>query len=181
MTRHWGVTEKEELEMLQLHVPRLFDNAGYLLYVGANQLRPPHHVETLRFFGWSCHLLEIFPGNVDHHKRLGLFDTITEGDIRTAALPQKGYDVGMWWHGCEHIPRSDMNIALMNLERASDFVVLGCPHGESPQGPEYGNVAETHQWNVWPIDLQKYGYNVVAYECVGRRHLLAWKEIDGSG
>lgn len=181
MTRRWGVTEQEELEVLQRWLPVLFDGGdGELLYVGANQLRPPHHVQTLVDSGWHVHLLEVFLGNVQHHQGGGLFDSLTWGDVRTARFPQNSVDVAMWWHGCEHIPQADVAQAVANLERAAAWlVVLGCPNGNSPQGAEYGNEQETHRWDVSPSDLQALGYGVVAYAAGGhRRHLLAWKVME---
>jgi len=174
-----GVTEPEELEMLKKYAPDLFvGTMGQLLYVGANQLRPPHHANTLFNAGWHLDLLEIFPGNIEHHRRGPLFRNIILGDVRTAPIADNRYDIVMWWHGIEHIPKQDAEMALANLERwAADLVVLGCPNGDSPQGPEYGNDAEIHQWSVYPGDLESFGYEVEAYECVGRRHLLAWKHL----
>lgn len=174
-----GVTETEELAVLREHLPELFcPGEGDLLYVGANQLRPPHHARTLREHGWNLHLLETFLGNVKHHFGNAIFDTLTWGDVRTARFPCDSFDIAFWWHGCEHVPREDVAKALANLEQAATWlVVLGCPHGPSPQGPEYGNEQETHRWDVYPDDLRNYGYEVIAYEPIGRKHLLAWKMV----
>lgn len=172
-----GVTEAEEYEMLTAHVPWLFGGAPgrSLLYVGANQLRPPFHAQRLKRAGWHLHLMEIFPGNVEHHKHTGLWDSLTLGDVRRDALPAGPFDCVMWWHGCEHIPQADLAGTVARLEALAPAVVLGCPNGHSPQDTVYGNTAERHQWDVHASDLEALGYQVVAYAPVGRRHLLAWK------
>lgn len=170
-----GVTEAEEYEMLQQYTPWLFaGKPADLLYVGANQLRPPFHAQRLKLAGWKLHLLEVFPGNVEHHKHTGLFDTLTLGDVRTVRFIRK-FDCVFWWHGCEHIPAADLAHTLVKLEALAPRVVLGCPNGHSPQDTVYGNEAERHQWDVHPNHLVQLGYNVVAYSPVGRNHLLAWK------
>lgn len=171
-----GVTEAEEYEILRQYVPWLFDGklGRSMLYVGANQLRPPFHAQRLKQAGWRLHLLEMFPGNVEHHRHTGLFDTLTLGDVRTVRLIRK-FDAVFWWHGCEHIPQEDLAQTLARLEALAPNVVLGCPNGHSPQNAVYGNAAERHQWDVRPKDLITLGYQVVAYSPVGRNHLLAWK------
>jgi len=170
-----GVTEMEELQTLRRCLPDLFCRPGrHMLYVGANQIRPPHHVLTFIWAGWHMHLLEIFPSNIEHQRRMGLFETYLHGDVRTATLPAT-FDVTLWWHGCEHIQPQALGLTLSRLEASAPLVVLGCPHGVSPQDTVYGNEAERHQWSVYPADLEQYGYQVHAYDCVGRHHLLAWK------
>ena len=83
--------------------------------------------------------------------------------------------MAFWWHGCEHIPQADLETAIANLERMATFmVVLGCPRGHSPQGPEYGNSHETHCWDVHPSDLERLGLHVVQYDPPHRQHILAW-------
>lgn len=169
-----GVTEAEEYQILCTHVPWLFTAPGALLYVGANQLRPPFHAQRLKQAGWVLHLLEIFPGNIEHHRHTGLFTTLMRGDVRTVDIGRK-FDAIFWWHGCEHIPQADVAPTLARLEQLAPVVVLGCPNGHSPQDTVYGNAAERHQWDVHAADLEALGYQVVAYAPSGRRHLLAWK------
>jgi hypothetical protein len=171
-----GVTEAEEYDMLRQYTPWLFDGVAgrSLLYVGANQLRPPFHAQRLKQHGWSLHLYEVFKGNIDHHANTGLFNSLTLGDIRTIDLQRK-VDCVFWWHGCEHIPEEDLPETLRRLELLAPNVVLGCPDGYSPQATVYGNEAEQHQWSVEAGDLRGLGYQVVGYAPVGRKHLLAWK------
>ena len=172
-----GVTEAEEFVMLSEHVPWLFagEPGRSLLYVGANQLRPPFHAQRLKQHGWELHLLEIFPGNIAHHQSTGLFSSLTLGDVRTVGIMQNQFDCVMWWHGCEHIPEEDLPNTLKRLEQLAPNIVLGCPDGYSPQATVYGNAAEQHQWSVEAGDLRALGYQVVGYAPVGRKHLLAWK------
>jgi hypothetical protein len=171
-----GVTEAEEYEMLCQYVPWLFAGkpGRSLLYVGANQLRPPFHAQRLKQAGWHLHLLEVFAGNIAHHNQTGLFDSLIYGDVRTVTIERK-FDAVMWWHGCEHIPEDDLHETLRRLELLAPNVVLGCPDGYSPQATVYGNKAEQHQWSVDAGDLRGLGYQVVGYTPVGRKHLLAWK------
>lgn len=173
-----GATEAEEYQILREYLPWLFlgEPGRSLLYVGANQLRPPFHAQRLKQTGWNLHLLEIFPGNVDFHRHTGLFDTLTLGDVRTVRLIRK-FDAVFWWHGCEHIPQEDLAHTIAKLETLAPNVILGCPDGHSPQDAVYGNAAERHQWSVDAGDLRSLGYQVVAYAPVGRKHLLAWKTL----
>lgn len=172
-----GVTEAEEYEILKRYLPWLFVDSGVrsMLYVGANQLRPPFHAQRLKQAGWELHLLEVFPGNIEHHRHTGLFDTLMYGDVRTVKIGRK-FDCVFWWHGIEHIPQEDLAATLHRLELLAPAIVLGCPDGYSPQAPVYGNEAEQHQWSVEAGDLRGLGYGVVGYAPVGRRHLLAWKQ-----
>jgi hypothetical protein len=147
-----------------------------MLFVGANQLRPPFHAQRLKHHRWRLHLLEIFPGNVEHHRHTGLFETLTLGDVRDGDYPPIAFDCAFWWHGCEHIPQADLAQTVAHLESAAPRVILGCPNGHSPQGAVYGNEAENHQWDVTPTDLQALGYQAVTYEAKNRRHILAWKD-----
>lgn len=169
-----GVTEPEEYEILCKHVPWLWNKPGHMLFIGANQLRPPFHAQRLKQHGWALHLLEIFPGNVEHHRRTGLFETLTLGDVRTAEL-DRSFDCVFWWHGIEHIPQADAAATVKRLEGLAPRVILGCPNGHSPQGTVYGNEAENHQWDVMPADLAALGYATVTYKAKNRRHILAWK------
>lgn len=171
-----GVTEPEEYEMLRQHVPWLWTRPGDMLFVGANQLRPPFHAQRLKQHGWRLHLVEIFPGNVEHHRHTRLFETVTLGDVRNVEFPDIEFVCAFWWHGIEHIPQGDVTAAVQRLESIAPRVVLGCPNGHSPQGTVYGNEAENHQWDVLPSDLQVLGYETVTYEAKNRRHILAWKE-----
>ena len=173
-----GVTELAELDILRQNLPGLFTQPGRsMLYVGANRVRPPHHAFTLTLAGWQLHLLEIDATNLKHHGNNGntdLFETYWLQDVRNIDFPHGLLDAVFWWHGPEHIPQADLPATLSKLEAAAPLVVLGCPHGPSPQDDVYGNEAERHLWDVYPADLQRYGYEVREYDC-SIRHLLAWK------
>ncbi len=177
-----GVTEAVEYTVLCEHLPWLFEGGAgrSLLYVGANQVRPPFHASRLKAAGWRLHLLEVFAGNVAHHRATGLWESITLGDVTRDPLPAGLFDLVFWWHGVEHIAQSALAPTLARLEAAAPFVVLGCPNGRDPQGAVYGNEAERHRWDVRPNDLAALGYMVVAYDATGtdkytRHDLLGWK------
>jgi len=179
-----GETEADEYKMLKFCVPWLLPTSAHIrprqmLYVGANQIRPPYHAQRLKQHGWRLHLLEIFAGNIKHHRQTGLFESMTRGDVRHDPLPAGPFDCVFWWHGPEHIPQADVAATLARLEQVGSplgaAVVLGCPHGHTEQGSVYGNAAERHQWDAEPDDLRAFGYIVMPYATRGRNHLLAWK------
>ena len=175
----YGMTELKEQQVLRENIPSLFEGSGKeLLYVGANQIRPPHHAGTLVECGWTLHLLEAFMGNIEFHGANELWETITWGNVtKREEIPKRTFDVVMWWHGVEHVARETLSDALINVQgMATTLVVLGCPHGRSPQQPVYGNKLERHKWSVFPKDLEKYGYEVVPYQ-VHVPHMLAWKWV----
>ncbi len=180
-----GVTEQIEYDHLARHLPWLFvpERGSCLLYVGANQLRPPFHAQRLKAAGWHLHLLEVFASNLEHQRHLGLWDSMTMGDVTRDPLPAGLFDCVLWWHGVEHISQDALAPTLARLEGIAPRVVLGCPNGHSPQAAVYGNAYERHQWDVRPNDLAALGYTVVAYDATGadrhtRHHLLAWKGGD---
>lgn len=174
----YGMTELREQEELREYIPELFDGrGGNALYIGANQVRPPHHAGTLAQYGWELHLLEAFMGNVEFHGANKLWETIYLGNVLCVEqLPKRAFDVVFWWHGPEHVPFERLGVALDNIEDcAESLVVLGCPHGLQKQDSVYGNKLEAHLWDVEPCDLEAVGYNVVPYLAHPMRHLLAWR------
>ena len=55
------------------------------------------------------------------------------------------FDVIFWDHGPEHVPSSDLELCTKKLITfAGKALVYCCPWGRWPQGPEGGNVYETH-------------------------------------
>lgn len=69
------------------------------------------------------------------------------------------------------------------------MIILGCPQGESQQGPVYGNPYESHLWSVETEYLQNLGFSFTIItdrvyfdkdtetfkkDC---NHITAWKEI----
>lgn len=173
-----GATEATERVMIEKYLPELSDGEGKnILYIGANQVRPPHHAATLVDSGWRVHLLEAFLGNLEFVSQYNLFDTLTWGDIRSTRFPPQTFDAAIWWHGPEHITHEELYSTLDNIQSmVTDFVVLGCPHGKYIQGAVYGNDYEKHLWSVEPQDLEEYGYKVVPYKTnLPIKHLLAWR------
>ena len=162
-----------------LSCPRAF-LPGEVLYVGAK----PERMEMLDLFieaGSVVDILEIWSPNVEALLRWkgesGHVRNVIKGDVRTADLVGK-YDVAVWYHGPEHVAKEDLSFCLSNLEMmARKMVVLGMPWGVYRQGPAGGNVFETHRANLYPRDLQAFGYSTDTIGEMDRpgSNLLAWK------
>lgn len=158
-------------------VPYLFQ-PGTLLNVGANRVRFQLGNE-LTAAGREITLLEVWPDNAAAYENDRRVKRIVVGDVRQ--LDQLGlgtFDVCLWWHGPEHIDKSDLAGAVVQLEAAAEsLVVMGCPHGRYPQGPFMDNPYDAHRASLYPADFEALGYQVVA---IGQADdpdggLIAWK------
>jgi len=57
--------------------------------------------------------------------------SIIHGDVRLASMfIDKKFDISFWWHGPEHIPKSDLKQAFSELERLTNNAIISvCPWG----------------------------------------------------
>lgn len=146
-----------------------------LLYVGASVQRA-YMLHDLIQLGWNTAVIEIWPENAKFIQHTYGVPVIC-GDVVSSFLPAP-YDLGLWWHGPEHVHKEYFTKALANLENACSLVVLGCPNGEAPQDLCYDNVFERHLWNVYPEDLTSLGYKVRIDPRPGHPdNILAWKRV----
>ncbi len=166
---------------LEEHVPQLFTTPGTLLYVGANHKRS-HYMAELFAMGHEMTLLEIFEGNALYYRQSPVLQEVICGDVRDkGVLAGRHWDIAFWWHGPEHVPPSELERALKNLEAHANLVVLGCPFGLFEQPPVFGNLNEEHSGTYYPVDFKRLGYETSTQGPPDNRlsNLLAWKVSDG--
>ncbi len=178
----WIIAREQQLRE---NLPDLFSGAyKSVLYVGANQRRQHFLADFVSGYDRVV-VLEIFPENVAHLKKnyTDKNTSIIHGDVRDAASLTSGrFDVCFFWHGPEHLGRDEVGTVLRMLESITDsLVVLGMPYGNYPQGAEYGNEYETHQWDVYPKDMEGLGYHArtIGEANSNQANMMAWKRLDG--
>lgn len=171
-------------KQIKIFIPELKESRS-CLYIGAS----PDRFEIVDLLlRWGYHeidVLEIWAKNVNElremNKEYRIFRDIILGDVRKIELYIEDiYDVVMWWHGPEHIPKEDLNDTIRDLEMfAKKYVVIGCPWGEYPQGSVKGNKHEIHLASLDKKDFDDLGYKVKTLRKKGKRgsNILAWKRM----
>jgi hypothetical protein len=180
-SRFWRLVNEERERQFLRCIPEALEFRS-LLYIGANANRR----QMLDLFvarKFRIDILEIWPENAaevaawNAGEGAGAISKIHIGDVRLFERPA-GYDVVVWWHGPEHIERSELPAVLGRLERtARGMVVLAAPSGRSPQGDAYGNPHERHRAALYPRDFRDLGYriNILGKTDRDGSNLLAWK------
>jgi len=159
--------EGERRAQLLRVVPELFA-PGTLLYVGACYRRTQFLPELLGA-GREVTILEIWPPYAAHFAGRDDLKVVC-GDVcevTKLSLPHQVYDAAFWWHGPEHIERSDLEGALAGLEQVARLVVVGCPWGHSRQEARDGNKHQRHVSTLEPQDFEVLGYRVDAIKGPG--------------
>jgi len=168
----------------QLHrcVPKLFA-PGTCLYVGASLVAFPYGAVELLAAGRKITILEIWPPNVDYYRKRKEIKRAILGDVRHLEdVRISHFDTVFWWHGPEHIEKEALVKTLRALEKHTDFIVLGCPYGQTVQREHEmkGNPYQFHQSGLMPEDFTALGYTVDTFgEPCGwnTSNILAWKEV----
>ena len=143
------------------YMPTLFGEPGTLLYIGA---RPDAcaWLTELADVGHDITILEIWHDNVVCMSKDPRVVRAIEGDVRY--LPdglRESYDYIMWWHGPEHVLKSEFPDIVERLEkRARKLIALAAPWGVYRQGAHQGNPHEEHLWSVYENDFRTLGYEV---------------------
>ena len=133
-----------------------------LLYVGFNQIIPTVGIHHKKWWydlfsekGFTKFtILEVFPENVrfaiKYFEEENIPIDVVEGNVLDASeiFKENQFDVSVFWHGPEHLPLPEIDVALQAMEKVSSkFVIIGCPNGMSiktKQGKLYGNPYEEH-------------------------------------
>ena len=178
--------QERRIKLAKEFVPEIFDGtlSGPLLYVGAMpkriQLVPELHEE------FKIVLLEVIPAFANHYAENPLFTKIIQGDVRKldSYLPADfSFNVSIWWHGPEHIPKSEFIPTVQAIERRTvDLVVLASPFGETKANQDHADHLElNHISALLPRDYRRLGYKIVflgnqAAAAHGRNtHIMGWK------
>jgi len=181
LMRKTGRARKMQIE---IHIPELGE-CGSCLYIGASPDRFEIVDLLLRWGYHTIDILEIWKDNVDQLREMNeknrIFRSIIHGDVRDIEIHiEEIYDVVMWWHGPEHIPKKDFRDTVVKIERfASEYVVIGCPWGSYPQGEVKGNRHEIHMSKIYRDDFQKLGYRIQTLRKPNKRgsNILAWRKM----
>ena len=141
--------------------PKIFEEPGKLIYVGARQDRMDFGNE-LKGAGHEFTILEIFEPNVKHLTEVCPWATVIQGDVRNLEnFSEDEFDYAFWWHGPEHIKEEELADAVKGLEKITKkIVVLGCPWGDYPQHHLHGNPYEEHEASLYPHHFEDMGYVV---------------------
>jgi len=181
LMRRTGSARKRQIE---IHIPELGE-CGSCLYIGASPDRF-EIVDLLLRFGYNTiDILEIWEANVNTltwmNLRAPIFRRIIQGDVINIDLHIADiYDVVMWWHGPEHIPKKYFNETIRKIELfAKEYVVIGCPWGSYPQGEVKGNKFEIHLSAIYKKDFKELGYSTQTLRKVNKRgsNILAWRKM----
>ena len=133
--------------------------------------------EELARAGYEVTVLEAWPAYAQVYEEHPDVARVVVGDVREVSLGER-YDVVFWWHGPEHVERSEVEPALRKLEQIADLVVVGCPWGRYEQSDVGGNPYQAHRCSLYPGEFRHWGYRVVVdrqRDCRGSS-IIAWKQ-----
>lgn len=124
-------------------------------------------IETFQIFknkGYDkCDLLEIFKPNLDGLKN-NIINNKILGDVRIIdKLIKSPYDVIGWFHGPEHISKSEFITTLPKIMSLCNIFVIGCPYGIWEQGAIHNNPHEVHISHWYPEELEILGFDMYLF------------------
>lgn len=158
-----------------------------LLYVGARPQRMDH---LWMFENYDVTILEIWEPNIKginagkvHHSVKKAIDSLKSlevvcGNVIDFQLDKK-FDIGMWWHGPEHVEEQHLEKAISNLESHCSTVIMGCPWGLYDDH-SMSNPYESHISHNQPEFFENLGYYVEAQGKEGAgSNLMSIKSLIG--
>ena len=163
-----------------------FNNGKSILQIGVKEKSFGVHnwLKMFRLF-FKCgyrtfDVLEIWQQNLDGLEKWEHLRNKILGDIRDIdKLIINEYDVIFWWHGPEHIEKSEFYILQQKFDKFKDtLIIIGCPWGEFKQGEVDGNPYEEHKTHWQPEELEKYGYAVYTTDYCNRKDIIGIKYIE---
>lgn len=165
-----GNLNRERLGLLQTMCPRLFDEPGTLLYIGAYERR---FFGSLPLYqaGNEITVLEAWPpfleGLMESRWR-GRVAHAVVGDVTAldeAPLPYDRFDHVCWFHGPEHVEKAEGANAIRALwQYTRNTLVVSCPWGRFAHGVFHGNPYTRHLSHWYPEDLEAIGLRTA---CIG--------------
>lgn len=159
------------LELLNKHVPQLFERAGSVLYIGACV----DHFTAGRELSQAGHeltVLEIWQPWLDElmASEQGSYVTRTVCS-NVADLPDLGhFDYAVWLHGPEHLEESAAWRVLAWLPEIADVVVVACPDGWMANPQRASNPYTKHRSGWRTRDFERLGWQVAKRD----GELLTW-------
>lgn len=127
-----------------------------ILYVGGH-LRYGRNLQITGYFrnaGYQIDVIEIFPDNIAQLANVKWIKKLIEGDIRLFD-PYAPYDLVVFWHGPEHLPKDEVPKLLDKMKTYAKAVIFATPNGFYDQGDEYGNPYERHASTWYVEDFMK--------------------------
>jgi hypothetical protein len=137
-----------------------------VLQIGARVGGDPGWIKMFNMFrehGYTIfNVLEAWKFNADRLK-WSFLDRVVCGDVRDISNLILGtYDVTVFWHGLEHLSKTDALTVIPKIEALSTrAVIFGMPHGEWKRVKlNNDNPYEEHLSAWYPGELEQLGYNV---------------------
>ena len=165
------------------NIPDVYDYRS-LLYVGGHAKHNRHLQLTDEFLkhGYDIDVVEIHKPNVDEMKeKYKWIRHVIHADIRFFQSAMiRSYDVVMFWHGIEHIYKSDLMSLISRMSAyTNELIIFGCPYGIYEQGAEYDNPHEIHISHWYPEELEELFLNisVIGEKDSKKGNILAWKRM----
>jgi hypothetical protein len=125
----------------------IFEVPYTVLYIGAKKDRWDL-VPEMHQCGCLITVIEVFHKNAVELRKSEYFENVIHGDVRYIEyldLGREKFDVVVWWHGPEHIQKSESKEIIAKLEKlANRYVILGTPWGLVKQGISGKNFYEVH-------------------------------------
>jgi len=148
-------------------LPWPFTEPGTLLYIGYRK-DACAWLQELSEAGNEITVLDVWPPNVTSVVGNGGDARVARfvvGDVRGAWDGNTGlapmYDHVWWWHGPEHVERSEWpGVATRLALHARRTLAVAAPWGLYAQEAHAGNQHEVHKWSVYEDDFLALGMNV---------------------
>ncbi len=174
-----ALVEQQRLDQLESNIKDMWDYES-ILYVGACKERF-HFKDKIEENFKLVDIIEIDKDRCEYLKNnITFIDNVYNEDVRNIdKLNLNKYDVIMWSHGPEMIPREDFETTINKLIDITKYlIVLMCPWGEykykSTKGLKYWNMTA-----LYPTDFTQLGFNVSTILKMNEigSNLIAWKYI----
>jgi len=147
-------TELARQDQLEALIPAYLKD-GYgkrMLYVGGH-LRYGRNLQMSAYFraaGYTIDVIEVFPDNIVQLMNIKWIGRLIEGDVRLF-LPYFTYDLVVFWHGPEHLPKEEVPTLLDKMKTYANAVIFATPNGNYTQEEVYGNPYEKHE-STWYVE-----------------------------
>lgn len=170
-------SEEWRYEQLKRVLPDVF-NCQSMLYVGGH-FHMGRNLQMTQYFKCPIDVVEIYEPNVKDLQNSKRIRQVFYNDIRTFGA-SKMYEVVMWWHGPEHVPKKDLPAILLRMSQyCSKYIIFACPNGVYEQGPEYGNQYEIHASHYTVQDFIDIGMEADAIGEPNKKqgNIIAWRKM----
>jgi glycosyltransferase involved in cell wall biosynthesis len=190
---HWIRREGEFVNEFYVDADRVGEILGpyafkfkKVLYIGATPERQALVAQFIQGES-SVDLVELHAPYVEHFKKEGTFGRgeLIVGDVTNldAVAPKMRtaipYDVGVWWHGPEHIALEDLPKAVEGLKKYCDKVIVCWPLEHHTSGEGDPNPGNLHRSHPTVDDIEALGFKTKVYGKPGEcpwPTIIAWWE-----